>query len=344
MKKVLMVLFVALAITAMVFAQGDKEGGSTGASLKGKNVRVVIGSTSTSGDSYLIASTVCRYLADAVGANMKVDGLKSGEDFYALATDKGQGDVIEIFHDMFYLSTPFGAQGPEYALENFTIGPRVAQNPTSCWATRKSAPYTTLVEAAEWLKANPNEVVRYSCESGGVSHCAFIVYWNWVNETYGPSVSSRMKVVIGGSTDKKLQQIWDNNTDIIFADVKSLLQYTQTDDPKLALKFSGTLDNMDGVDVPSYADQGITLNGEPFRFSKDFVIYLPKNIDKNIVAELEEAVKKINADPNLQADLAKMNYRTGDFLTVAETAAFIQNKYNGLANLIATAPSLDSLM
>ena len=342
MKKLLIVSLLIALVAGFAFANGEGEASS--ASFAGKNVRVVIGSTSTSGDSYLISSTVCRYLAEALGCNMKVDGLKSGEDFYALATDKGQGDVIEIFHDMFYLSTPFGAQGPEYALENFTIGPRVAQNPTSCWATRKSAPYTTLVEAADWLKANPSEVVRYSCESGGVSHCAFIVYWNWVNETYGADVSSRMKVVIGGSTDKKLQQIWDNNTDIIFADVKSLMQYTQTDDPKLALKFSATPDNMDGVDVPSYADLGITLNGEPFRFSKDFVIYLPKNVDANLVAELEAAVAKINADPNLQADLAKMNYRTGDYMTVAETAEFIQNKYNGLAGLIATAPSLDSLM
>ncbi len=341
MKKALLVLFISLMAIGMIFANGNTESTAT---LAGKNVRVVIGSTSTSGDSYLISSTVARYLAAELGCNMKVDGLKSGEDFYALSTDKGQGDVIEIFHDMFYLSTPFGAQGEEYALENFTIGPRVAQNPTSCWATRKSAPYDTLVDAAEWLKANPNEVVRYSCESGGVSHCAFIVYWSWVDKTYGSDVSSRMKVVIGGSTDKKLQQIWDNNTDIIFGDVKSLMQYTQTDDEKLGLKFCATLDNMDGVDVPSYADLGITLDGKPFSFSKDFVIYLPKNVDKNILAELEAAVKKINADPNLQADLAKMNYRTGEYLSVAETTEFIQNKYNSLKNLIATAPSLDSLM
>lgn len=341
MKKVLTVLLISVIAMTMVFAEGQKESAAT---LNGKNVRVVIGSTSTSGDSYLIASTVCRYLGPAVGANMKVDGLKSGEDFYALATDNGQGDVIEIFHDMFYLSTPFGAQGPEYGLENFTIGPRVAQNPTSCWATRKNAPYTTLVEAAEWLKKNPKEQLRISCESGGVSHCAYIVYWNWVKETYGESVSSRMHVVIGGSTDKKLQQIWDNNSDIIFADVTSILQYTKTDDPKLALKFCATLDNMDGVDVPSYADLGITLNGKPFRFSKDFVIYLPKNVDKNIVKELEAAVKKINADPQLQADLAKMNYRTGDYLSVAETEKFIQEKFEGLSGLIKTTPGLDQLM
>ena len=41
----------------------------------GMNVRVVIGSTSTAGDSYLIAETVSRHLAKALGANMKVDAV-----------------------------------------------------------------------------------------------------------------------------------------------------------------------------------------------------------------------------------------------------------------------------
>ena len=44
-------------------------------SLKGQNVRVVVGSTSTSGDSYMIADLVTRYLSKEMGFNGKVDAI-----------------------------------------------------------------------------------------------------------------------------------------------------------------------------------------------------------------------------------------------------------------------------
>ena len=47
-------------------------------SLKGQNVRVVIGSTSTSGDSYMIADLVTRYLSQEMGFNGKVDSQSAG--------------------------------------------------------------------------------------------------------------------------------------------------------------------------------------------------------------------------------------------------------------------------
>ena len=44
-------------------------------SLKGKRVRVVIASTSTGGDSYMIADMVTRYLGEEMGFNGKVDAI-----------------------------------------------------------------------------------------------------------------------------------------------------------------------------------------------------------------------------------------------------------------------------
>ena len=53
---------------------GQPSGGDSGdSSLKGKRVRVVIGSTSTGGDSYMIADMVTRYLGEEMGFNGKVD-------------------------------------------------------------------------------------------------------------------------------------------------------------------------------------------------------------------------------------------------------------------------------
>jgi len=342
MKKLLVLSLSLLLTVGLLFAAGSSE--KQAPTFKGQNVRVVIGSTATGGDSYLIAETVSRYLGPALGANLKVDAVGAARALDAMQTSKADGNTIMMFHDMTYLGISFGAYDDIYALENMTVGPRIAQNPGSAWGASKNAPYDSLAQVPEYLKNNPNAVVRMACEAGGVSHISFIVYWQWVMDTYGADIADRIRVVIGGSTGDKLQMLWDGNADIIFADYTSLLQYTQTNDPRLAMKFVGLLDNIDGVSATSYADQGITLDGKEFRFSKDFLIYLPKNFPADLVAELDEAMKKVNADPNLIADLAKMTYRPGKYLTAQESKEFIFAKRDSLQSLIDRAPSLDDLV
>ena len=57
------------ASTAESTASAAAPSGDGASSLKGQNVRVVIGSTSTSGDSYMIADLVTRYLSAEMGFN-----------------------------------------------------------------------------------------------------------------------------------------------------------------------------------------------------------------------------------------------------------------------------------
>jgi tripartite-type tricarboxylate transporter receptor subunit TctC len=342
MKKLLLLSLCLLLAGGALFAAGASE--EAVPTFEGKNVRVVIGSTSTGGDSYLIAETVSRYLGKALGANLKVDAVGAAVALDAMQTVKPDGNTIMMFHDMTYLGISFGAYDEMYSLENMTVGPRIAQNPGSAWGAKVEAPYESLAEIPEYLKKNPNAVVRMACEAGGVSHVGFIVYWQWVMDTYGADIADRIRVVIGGSTGDKLQMLWDGNADVIFADYTSLLQYTQTDDPKLAMKYMALLDNIDGVNETSYADQGITLDGKEFRFAKDFLIYLPKDFPTELVAELDVAMKSVNADPGLRADLGKMNFRPGKYLNAEESKQFIYAKRDSLQGLIDKAPSLDDLV
>jgi len=52
-----------------------------GTYLKGKNIRVVIGATSVTGDTYLTADLVTRMIGEKYGCNMKVDPIGAGRAF-----------------------------------------------------------------------------------------------------------------------------------------------------------------------------------------------------------------------------------------------------------------------
>lgn len=331
---------LGLVLAGMVIGCGKTENTNT---FKGKNIRAVIGSTSTSGDSYLIADMTSRNLEKALEAKIKVDAVGAAEALATMQSTKPDGNTIMIFHDMTYLGVDFGAYDKEYDLKNMTIGPRVAQNPGAVWAAKKNAPYETLVDIPKYLQENPSEIIRMACEAGGVSQIGFITYYDWVLQNYGQDVANRIVVVIGGSTADKAQLLWDNNCDIIFADYTSLKDYSETDDMKIAMKFVGLLDNIDGVDVKSYKDLGITLSGEEFRFSKDFLIYMPKGVSEELLKELDLAVEKISVSPEYNAGLQRMDYRSA-FLDSKAAAEFITEKREDIKKLIETSPSLDELV
>ena len=310
---------------------------------EGQRVRIVIGSTSVSGDSYMVADIVNRYLQKYLGCESKVDPVGANEAFAAVQAAKPDGMEFMIFHDMTYLGVLFGSYDEEYALENMVIGPRVGQNPGSCFAAKADAEYNDMKEMADWLAADSSRVVRISVEAGGVSNIGFSVYYMWVAETYGEEVASQIHFVLGGSTDTKLQQLWDGNTDVIFADYSSLLQYTEEGvDAQLAVKFVGLMDKIEGVDAPVMGDLGITLGGEPFYFSKDFLVYLPAGTPDEVVAELDEAVTKMGEDPDFQSDMAALTY-AGNVLPSAEAKEFIYAKRDAIAAVLDGAPDLEDL-
>ncbi|MCL2763605.1 MAG: hypothetical protein FWD36_10490 [Treponema sp.] len=347
MKKFIWVLMVLLLCASFLMAAGGAQGGAPKAEVPtfaGKNVRLVIGSTATAGDSYLIAEVTSRYLSKVLNCNIKVDAIGAAKAFDAMITSKPDGNTMMLFHDMTYLGVAFKAFEDIYRIENMTVGPRAVQNPLAAWASLKGAPYNNFVEVAEYLKNSPNEVISMCLEAGGVSHIGFIAYWDWVKRAYGEGVAKRIKVFIGGSTDQKIQVLVDRNTDIIFADYTSLIDYTKTDDPKIAMKYMGLMDNLAGINVPSYADMKITYaNGQPFKFSKDFIFYMPKDFPQALVDELNKGMEQVSKDPQFAADLAKMWYRPA-YLDNTAAKNFIYEKRGQVQGLIDSAPKLDDLV
>ena len=312
-------------------------------SLKGKRVRVVIGSTSTGGDSYMIADMVTRYLGEEMGFNGKVDAIGNAQALDTISKAKGDGTTIMMFHDMAFLSVLFGAVSEDYALENLTVGPRIGVNPGGCFVAKADAPYNNLNEAAQWLADNPGEELRVNIESGSASHLDFVVWYMWVQEQYGDEVASRIKALVGGTTDEKKQRLWDGNTDIIYS---SCVEFTKEGvDAQLAMKLFDTCGNLEGSGVISMADDGITFNGEPFDFNKDFFMLFPKDMDEGILNEIAAAMQKVCENPDFQAEMAGLLYSavTAEEADLEASRQFISDKRDIGQEIIDVAPGLDEL-
>ncbi len=314
--------------------------------LKGKNIRVVIGSTAVSGDTYVTADTVTRNLGQMYGLNIKCDPIGAGRAMQEVISTRPNGDTIMIFHDSTYLSVLFGAMDEEeYKLENMRVGPSYGFNPGDSFAASASAPYNTIAEMAEWLKANPNEVARLAVEAGGVSHLGFNGIYEWVLSSYGESVANRLRVYVTGSTDQKLQAMWDGNCQAAYGATNVFEEYTLDGvDAQLKLKIIGLMspDRLPGRDWPTFAEQGITMEGKPFGFTKEYSLFYPKDIPEEYVAAMDAALKDVCSSPAYLADMAKIGYEP-QFLDSKANTEKMYGKRDGFRKLIENAPSFDDL-
>ena len=315
-------------------------------SLKGKRVRVVIGSTSTGGDSYMIADMVTRYLGEEMGFNGKVDAIGNAQALDTISKAKGDGTTIMMFHDMAYLSVLFGAVGEQYSLDNLTVGPRIGINPGGCFVAPADAPYNNLSEAAQWLADNPDATITVNIESGSASHLDFVVWYMWVKEQYGDEVASRVRALVGGTTDEKKQRLWDGNADIIYADYSSCVEFTKEGvDAQLAMKLFDTCGDLEGSGVISMEEDGITFNGEPFVFDKDFFMLFPQDMDEGILNEITAAMQKVCENPDFQADMASLMYSaiTPEEADLQASRDYITAKRETSTAVVEVAPGLDEL-
>lgn len=336
----------AAAPAAQAAPAGEVNVGGGNSSLKGQNVRVVIGSTSTSGDSYMIADLVTRYLSKEMGFNGKVDAIGNAAALDEIANGKGDGKLVMMFHDMTFLSVLFGSVDEMYALENMTIGPRIGQNPGACFGAPAEKDFHNLSDCTKYLQDNPDATLSFNIESGATSHLAFVAYYLYVRDNIGEDVAKRIKAIVGGTTAEKLQRLWDRNADVIYGDTSAFVQYTEDGvEDQLKMTMFGSCGEVTGIEIDSMAKDGVTFGGKPFEFAKDFCMYFPKDMDATVLAEYEAGMKAVTENPEFQAEMAKLFYNTlpADQVEVAASDAFMKNKRDMCKELIAAAPSLDEL-
>ncbi|QAT48919.1 hypothetical protein EQM14_03535 [Caproiciproducens sp. NJN-50] len=361
MKKLLsFILACAVMVTAFAGCSGgagssSKPEASTASSasnvdpasyLKGKNIRVVIGSTSVSGDTYLTADLLCRSINQKYGSNLKVDAIGAGRALQEIVKAKNENTIM-IFHDMTYLGVLFGAYSEDqYKLENMTVGGSFAYNPGDCFAASASAPYKTIAEMGKWMSENPTKTVKLAVEAGGVSQIGFDAIYLWLKDTYGDKVAGNLKAFVTGSTQDKLQALWDGNCQGVYAATSAVEQYTK-DGVKAQLKLNiiGLMagKRLTGHDWPTFAEQGISLNGKPFEFTKEYFVFYGKKVPSEFVSAMDAAMKDICNSSDYISAMEKLGYKA-QYQSSSEANSYIKHKRETYREIVKNAPDFNTLV
>lgn len=310
------------------------------------NIRVVIGSTSTGGDTYQNSSIVVDALSEKLDLNMKVDAVGASSAFRFLDRDS-RGNTLMIFHDQSYLGYLYGVEGYDNIFEKYTIGPTVAINPGNAYLVPKDSPYENMEEVIEAV--GNGEEVRVAIQPGGVSEIGFSALKNAISIEY-PGMEDNLVAVNTGSQADKNQQLFDDQADLINGTVQANEQYTRLpEDDQKAMRFvwltarQSTIEEApeEGLGQTSreqlleYVEPNVTvtMGDENFTFDKEFFFLYNKDMDPAIVEQIDTALSEIYAEGEIQ-EVQKKSFFIPNFKPSDEAAEYLENKMSVYKEII----------
>lgn len=331
------VLALSMAITsAGALADGPISG----------NLRVVIGSTSTGGDTYQNSEIVADALADHLDMNVRVDAVGATAAFRAL--DRfSDGNTMMIFHDQSYLGRLYGVNGYEDIFEKYNVGPTVAINPGNAYLVPKDSPYQSLDDIIDAVASG--ERVRVSIQPGGVSEIGFSALKNAIKLEHPGTEDNLVAVNSGGQSDKN-QQLFDGLADVINGSIQANEQFTRlpADDPR-AMRFvwvTAKSDTIGQAEPEGFGETtreallefaepnvSVTMGDQDFTFDKEFFFLYNKDMDQEIVEYIDNALTEIYANGEIQ-ERQKQAFFIPNFRPSDEAEAYLRDKNDQYRTII----------
>ncbi|ADG92692.1 extracellular solute-binding protein family 3 [Arcobacter nitrofigilis DSM 7299] len=329
-----------LAISSELFADG---------AIKG-NLRIVIGSKSTGGDTYQNSSIVAEALAKKLDINVKVDATGASSAFQALDRAGARGNTIMIFHDQAYLGYLYGKKGYFDIFSKYIIGPSIAINPGNAYLVPKNSPYKTIEDVMD--ACGKGKRVRVAIQPGGVSEIGYTALKNAISIKY-PGKEVNLVAVNTGSQSAKNQLLFDGQADLINGSVQGNEQYTRlpADDQK-AMRFVWLTARESTIKQAPAAGMGETTRSQllkfvnpiakvpfdsktDFTFDKEFFFIYNKKLDPKIIAEIDNALSEIYASGEIQK-VQKKSFFIPDFMPSKESEKYFKEKMERYKKIINT--------
>lgn len=304
-----------------------------------RNVRMVIGSKSTGGDTYQNSAIIADALSEHLGINVKVDAVGASAAFKALDRDS-RGTTIMIFHDQSYLGNLYGVQGYDDPFENYVVGPTVAINPGNAYLVPADSPYQSMEDILSAAEAG--QQVRVAIQPGGVSEIGFSAMKN-AAAVRAPGSEANIVPVNTGSQSDKNQAMWDDLADVINGSIQANEQFTQLPEgDEKGMRFvwitarPATLEqapaegmgNTDRDALLKYASPAtsVTLDGETdFTFDKEFFFLFNKDMDPAIISQIDTALTEIFEKGEIQ-ERQKAAFFIPNFLPSEQARQHLEEK------------------
>lgn len=303
------------------------------------NLRIVIGSSATSGDTYQNAAIIADELSRKLDINAKVDAVGVSAAFQALSRAK-DGSTVMFFHDQSYLGHLLGLKGYSDMFAEYKVGPTISINPGDAFVGAKDSKYKTIEDVIQG--ANTGERIRVAIQPGGVSEVYFGALRNAVKVRY-PGKEANVVSVKTGSQGDKNQLLFDRQAEVIHGSVQANEQYTRlpADDQK-AMQFywlparqeTIAQANPEGMGATSREEllkfttpkASVTLDGKrDVTFDKEFFFIYNKDMDPKIVAYLDKALAEIFAAGKIQVTL-KQAFFIPNFHPSKEAEVYLKKK------------------
>jgi len=298
--------------------------------IKG-NLRIVIGSKSTGGDTYQNSSIVAEALAKKLDINVKVDAVGATAAFRTIERMGARGNTIMIFHDQSYLGYLYGVSGYENIFQKYIVGPTVAINPGNAYLVPKKSPFQNLEDVIE--ACGKGTKVRVAIQPGGVSEIGYSALKNAIKLKY-PGKEGNLVAVNTGSQADKNQLLFQGQADVINGSVQANEQYTRlpAEDQK-AMRFIWLTARSQTIEQANPEGLGKTSRHH-FTFDKEFFFLYNKEMDPKIVAYLDKALSEIYAEGKIQK-AQKKAFFIPDFLPSKEAQAHLKQKMGEYQKIIS---------
>lgn len=312
-----------------------------------RNVRLVIGSGSTGGDTYQAAALVADALSQQLGVNIKVDAVGASEAFKAVGRDK-RGTTIMLHHDQSYLANLYGIKGSPDPFDGYVIGPTLAINPGNAYLVAKNSPYQSMDDVLK--AAADGQKVRVAIQPGGVSEIGFSAMKNAAKLASPGSEENIVAVNTGDQADKN-QAMFDGLADIINGSIQANEQFAElAEDDQKAMRFiwitatpealeqgpEAGIGNMTRDDMLKYAapETRVPMSAdEDFTFDKEFFLIYNKDMDPAQMDTIDAALTEVFAGDALKGRLLEAFF-IPDLRTRADSEAHLKQKRDDYATII----------
>jgi len=314
-----------------------------------RNIRMVIGSNSTGGDTYQNAAILAEALSAELGVNIKVDAVGPSEGLKALGRDS-RGTTIMLFHDQAFLQNLYGVQGAADIFTDFAVGPTIAINPANAYLVPKNSPYQTMTDV---LKAAADGTkVRVAIQPGGVSEIGFTAMKN-AARLQAPGSEANIVAVNTGSQSDKNQALFDGLADVINGSIQANEQFTQLDaSDQKAMRFIWLTSSPEALGLAPEAGIGattremlldyaspetsVTFDGsKDFVFDKEFFLIYNKDMAPAQMDAIDAALTSVYGKGEIQKRQLEAFF-TPDLRLRADAAAHLKQKNDDYSGIIAT--------